>query len=195
MRRHLPVVLAAISTAVLGWTSQGAMAAPLPDQDTVEVRGSTAVVENFSYQDIEISVSSGPSGENPTGSVSFTANTGGTLFFFRGQITCLSVSGNTASMELITQPGALFANMGIYVVDNGTDGSDIFGAAPTLPESDCSFGTIPGFSQVLSSGDAVVHDAAAVPTSKADCKADGWQHFGFKNAGQCVAFVQRGPKP
>jgi hypothetical protein len=195
MRRQRPVILAAISIAVLGCTAQSAIAAPVPGHDTVEVHGSTAVGDNFSFQDIDISVSSGPSGENPTGSVSFTANSSGTLFFFRGQITCLSVSGNTASMELITEPGALFANMGIYVVDNGTNASDIFGAAPTLPESDCSFGTLPGFSRTLSFGDAVVHDAAAIPTSKAECKDGGYTSFGFKNQGQCVAFVERGPKP
>jgi 6-phosphogluconolactonase len=36
-----------------------------------------------------------------------------------------------------------------------------------------------------------------VPTSKDQCKNGGWQSFGstFKNQGQCVAFVERGPKP
>src|SRR4051794_26164677 len=31
--------------------------------------------------------------------------------------------------------------------------------------------------------------------SKSDCKNGGWRSFpGFKNQGQCVAFVERGPK-
>jgi hypothetical protein len=38
----------------------------------------------------------------------------------------------------------------------------------------------------------VVGDAA--PTSKAECKNGGYKGFGFKNQGQCVAFVQRGAK-
>jgi DNA-binding beta-propeller fold protein YncE len=34
-----------------------------------------------------------------------------------------------------------------------------------------------------------------VPTSKEQCKRGGYRQFGFKNQGQCVAFVERGPKP
>ncbi len=39
--------------------------------------------------------------------------------------------------------------------------------------------------------------APALPTSKDQCKSGGWRAFGgmFKNQGQCVAFVQRGPRP
>jgi hypothetical protein len=34
------------------------------------------------------------------------------------------------------------------------------------------------------------------PTSKEQCKNAGWKDFpDFKNQGQCVAFVQRGPGP
>jgi hypothetical protein len=33
------------------------------------------------------------------------------------------------------------------------------------------------------------------PTTKDQCKRGGWRQFDFKNQGQCVAFVQRGPKP
>ena len=31
------------------------------------------------------------------------------------------------------------------------------------------------------------------PTTKAQCKEAGWKQFGFKNQGQCVAFVNHGP--
>ena len=37
--------------------------------------------------------------------------------------------------------------------------------------------------------------ATPLPTSKAQCKNGGHAQFGFKNQGQCVAFVQRGSKP
>lgn len=33
-----------------------------------------------------------------------------------------------------------------------------------------------------------------VPTTKEQCKDGGFAAFGFKNQGQCVAFVERGPK-
>ncbi len=32
------------------------------------------------------------------------------------------------------------------------------------------------------------------PTAKEQCKGGGYEEFGFRNQGQCVAFVQRGPK-
>jgi streptogramin lyase len=34
-----------------------------------------------------------------------------------------------------------------------------------------------------------------VPASKDQCKREGWRQLRFTNQGQCVAFVQRGPKP
>jgi hypothetical protein len=38
---------------------------------------------------------------------------------------------------------------------------------------------------------------SCLPESKDECKDGGWRNFGgtFKNQGQCVAFVQRGPMP
>jgi hypothetical protein len=45
----------------------------------------------------------------------------------------------------------------------------------------------------IAAGDIAVHDAE--PLSKDQCKNGGWAQFGFKNQGQCVAFVQRGPQP
>jgi DNA-binding beta-propeller fold protein YncE len=33
------------------------------------------------------------------------------------------------------------------------------------------------------------------PVTKDDCKDGGWRRFGFPNQGQCIAFVNRGPKP
>ena len=32
------------------------------------------------------------------------------------------------------------------------------------------------------------------PTTKEQCKKGGYEEFGFKNQGQCEAFVKRGPK-
>jgi hypothetical protein len=37
-----------------------------------------------------------------------------------------------------------------------------------------------------------VTPAARVPTSNEQCKNGGWSRFGFKNQGQCIAFVHRG---
>ena len=43
----------------------------------------------------------------------------------------------------------------------------------------------------LTEGRAVVFDAPPLPTSKEQCKHGGWQRLGFKDQGQCVAFVER----
>ena len=42
-------------------------------------------------------------------------------------------------------------------------------------------------------GDLVVHDAAPpTPTSKDQCKGNGWRNFpGFKNQGSCISFLNR----
>ena len=42
---------------------------------------------------------------------------------------------------------------------------------------------------------ALMVDAQPLPTSKEQCKQRGYRQFGFKNQGQCVAFVTRGPQP
>jgi hypothetical protein len=49
----------------------------------------------------------------------------------------------------------------------------------------------------LAVGDIVVQDAQPFATSQARCTNGGWRDFGdtFGNQGQCVALVQRGPKP
>jgi hypothetical protein len=39
-----------------------------------------------------------------------------------------------------------------------------------------------------------VVDAPPFPTAKNQCKNGGWKQFGFKNQGQCIRFVNHGPK-
>jgi hypothetical protein len=43
-------------------------------------------------------------------------------------------------------------------------------------------------------GDVAVTDSPPPPTSKSECRDGGYERFGFKNQGECVAFVERGPK-
>jgi len=44
-------------------------------------------------------------------------------------------------------------------------------------------------------GDAIVVDAPPLPTSKEQCKHGGFTGFGFRNQGQCIAFVSTGHRP
>ena len=91
-----------------------------------------------------------------------------------------------------------------FVVDNGPPGTVPFTGpdqialeqAGSAPPTDCATRSWPDLT-LLAEGDIIVHDAPALPTSKDQCTNSGWKNFGamFKNQGQCVAYVERGPKP
>ena len=53
--------------------------------------------------------------------------------------------------------------------------------------TDCS--PVPG-GLPLSSGRAVVVDAAPPPMTKKQCRKGGFAEFGFRNQGQCIKFVR-----
>jgi hypothetical protein len=84
----------------------------------------------------------------------------------------------------------------VTVEDNGPAG-DTFAITATTTPFDCTEPLGPEFPLPLTIGDIVVVDAPPPPISKEQCKHGGWRDFGemFKNQGQCVSFVQRGPKP
>jgi hypothetical protein len=153
--------------------------------------GPDAVVQAFGVQ-----ATSGPAGEDPRGSVGLELTLRGITLQVGGPVRCLSVSGNQAVVGFepsLLAPGAL-----IEVVDNGPPGSgtpDLFIAYALLEPVDASSCVLSDFPrQPLVEGDLTVTDATA-PTSKEQCERRGWRSFpGFKNQGQCVAFVQRGPR-
>jgi hypothetical protein len=85
------------------------------------------------------------------------------------------------------------------VTDSPNRAPDIVDFTTGRAASDCSpllmgIGTA---REVAFGGGLVVTDAQPSPTSKDQCKNGGWRNFAdaFKNQGQCVAFVQRGPQP
>ena len=136
---------------------------------------------------------SGPSGEEPAGTVRIVIKTasGGTGTFDTASVTCLEVSGNQATIGTRSQAGI---NRGYVfaVEDFGGAGLDsvtvLLDEAPSVCPPDPQAFPVPLFA-----GDITVHDAVPFPTSKAQCAKQGWKGFGFKNRGQCVAFVARGP--
>jgi hypothetical protein len=114
-------------------------------------------------------------------------------------VTCLAVSGNTATWVTELLPNSFGLTVGkLTVVDNGPTGSglDSYAAAGYLTPQDCAspetgaLGTEP-----LLTGDIVVVDAPPLPTSQDQCEKGGWQTYGlFKNQGDCVSFVATGGK-
>ena len=125
---------------------------------------------------------SGPNGEDPSADQRCGALIG-------GPDTCLSVSGNVA---LLITGSTLFGPVAVRITDNGT--SDVLEAFPT---SFASGGGCPmpldAYGSFQFTGDLVVVDAPPSPTSKQQCQNGGWAHYGFRNQGECVAFLERGP--
>lgn len=123
--------------------------------DSVVVNGDAGALSN-----IDIDVSGGPSGENPTGHLAADAQGYGRLV--ASSITCFLVNGDTASVGGTLEPNASGATaFRVTVLDAGPPADQLDGVRGELlgaPPADCS---TPGFADRMSSGDAVVLDAPA----------------------------------
>jgi len=159
--------------------------AQTPGQDSVSGSAATGAARDFAR--FTFDVSSGPSGESPTGTVAIDSFFGliGPL-----DVTCLSVGGNRAGMFAEAPPNTSgVTGLVISVEDNGPGEDRIDWHTVSVVPADC-----PVPSQVFEStvsGDITVTDAQPLPTSKAQCKHGGWRTYGiFKNQGECVTFVR-----
>jgi hypothetical protein len=184
---------------VLALPSISSAAPPAPTfLDTAKASGDNLVLDDFSAFDIRVEASSGPSGEDPGGHVSFGFNPIFEVEPVTGPVTCLEVSGNTAVMTVAgpfsSFPG--FLAFTVKLVDNGGSGLDRFQYFPVPPENsqylDCRANPPTDFGGPLI-GRAEVFDSPPPPTSKRQCMRGGFAQFGFRSAGQCIAFVNHGP--
>ena len=184
MRRRMLLVAAAVGVGV-ALALPGVSGAQIPTQDSVLTVGP---VQAGAFTVIDIDATSGPSGENPTGQVSFDVFG---ILNIGGPVTCLAVSGNTATINIDDQIGGF----GVVTVQVDDGQPDSFDAAPVgRAPTDCSPLPPSGLGGPVSDGDIVVVDAPPLPTSKEQCKKGGWRDFPqFKNQGQCIAFVNHGP--
>jgi len=190
-----------LTTAIVGGVlalPSVSSAAPAPTQDSVAQTAGPGVVETtvtdpntgqtfrVTILIFDLNATSGPSGENPSGLVSFDFGP----LAVSGPVTCLAVSGNSATINFQQQldfdAGAILT---VQVLDNQPD---TFNFSLTNREpTDCSPLPIPGL-PLVSGGSITVVDAQPVPTTKDQCKGGGWKQFGFKNEGLCIAFVNHG---
>jgi hypothetical protein len=178
---------------------------PPPQLDTATATGSVGSGIG-SFTNIHVDAHSGPSGENPGGFASIDttvqlqvgSHTVDVDVEISGPVTCLNVTGNAAVIKIDATAVALELGITLHLgvaeielVDNGGSGSDLFSAHPVASSlTDCSGGTADA---VPLDGRAVVFDAKPLPTTKDQCKGDGWKQIGFANQGLCLAFVERGP--
>ena len=181
-----------LTTAIVGvglaLPSISSAAPPAPTfQDSVSLTEAPAIfpstIVNGFVTIEELTATSGPSGENPTGEIMVNLPEN---FSDSGPITCLAVSGNTATFSYASN---LFSggNVTVQAVDNNPDTVALLAVG-----SDC---TTPqeGIANPLISGDITVVDAQPPPTTRDQCLNDGWKQFGFTNQGLCLAFVNQGP--
>jgi hypothetical protein len=217
VRRAVSVTVVAV---VIASMFAGAASAQAPDEDSVTSQDVFAFPSSAPYLQPRIEVHSGPSGQSPAGALSYFFGTPGyNETVPSAAVTCLAVSGNRAvigGFGLRTQSGYSYsaippfhppppANFGFYlfVVDNGPAGTVpftgpdqiAFEPGSTTPPTDCAAVVWPDLT-LLAQGNIVVHDAPALPTFKDQCKNGGCKNYAplFKNQGQCVVFVERGPR-
>jgi hypothetical protein len=183
MREVGPILGVAIFAVLVG--SAGTAAGQTPSEDSIT--GST--VSPF-FKSVVFDARSGPSGEDPSGEVQFN---GGGDFTFGGPVTCLNVRGNVATFNIDT----IFGIVSVEVTDGAATGAPDVIRAPSAAvrdPGDCApFGPLDGpVVDPVTSGDLRIVDAspAPVPTSVDQCKSGGYVEFGFRNQGQCVAFVR-----
>jgi hypothetical protein len=179
--RRLGLAIAAIAAIAIS----DAAKAQVPAGDSVTGSGTV----NPGPVTFSFDAHSGPSGENPTG----TASIGVAPNFFRGAVTCLLVSGNTARFAIGDDPFS--GGVEFQVTDNAGAGvPDTLAAVLQLRGvPDCSPLPMTVPAVPISTGDIAVVDAQPPPpspTTKDQCRNAGWRTFGaFKNHGDCVSFV------
>jgi hypothetical protein len=190
MKLKLILIMAIVGVALALPSVSSAAPPPPPLQDSVSLTEAPAVFgefSDFSFRIVqELTATSGPSGENPTGEISWV----GSGIVDHGPITCLAVSGNTAWFNYVSSflPGTIVT---VQVVDDSPDTLTWFGVIGRAA-TDCS--PPPGglIAQWVRGGDITVVDSQP-PTTRGQCLNNGWKQLGFQNQGQCIAFVNHGP--
>jgi hypothetical protein len=183
---RIAVLLAAVLAAAVALP--GAAGAQTPNQQSVT--GSFDLI----FADGSFNAVSDPSGANTRGQVDMFVGAGVRV---TGTAVCLSVTGNRAVIgfvgtlsNLSTPPDRAIGE--IVAVDNGPataklDTVTVYYDQTATGTPNCSALGTRRFGPSVA--DVTVH-AAAMPTSKQQCKKGGWRSFGvFTNQGDCVSFV------
>ena len=159
------------------------------------------------FVELTANAHSGPVGQNPAGTMTWSERVLGDFVINEAQVTCLAVTGRVAIVGVagtrtLTRVDVSVPIAGLVrVTDGGGSGSgqDVFEfdirqaplPGPPLPgPTECS--AFPAAAPTLRNdgGDLVVTDTQPLPASKNQCKNGGWRTYGvFKNQGDCVSFL------
>jgi hypothetical protein len=204
MRRFTALWLVAVVSGGIAHLSGSAVAAQVPAYgDSVTGTGTVVLVVTLPeftgtlVSSFALDAHSGPSGEDPSGTVSFPE-----VGIVDSPITCLDVRRVTFFGGSFLQATMNFPALGqvtMQISDGGVPDmpddvvvSQIFSPRAATDCSPLAFSDTNVRGQVTS-GDVVFVDVPPLPTSKDQCKDDGWRNFGsfFRSQGDCVAFVER----
>ncbi len=204
MRRFMALWLVALVSGGIVQLSGSTVAAPAPAYgDSVTGTGTVMLfvtLPEFTgtlISSFDLDAHSGPSGEDPSGTVSFPE-----VGIVDSPITCLEVRRVTffgGSFLQATMNFPAFGQVTMQISDGGVPDQpvDVVVSQIASPRAatDCSplaFGDT-NVRGGVTSGDVVFVDVPPAPISKDQCKDGGWQNFGsfFSSQGDCVAFVER----
>jgi hypothetical protein len=157
-------------------------AAQVPTHDSVT--GTAAAGVGRSFVEFTFDVHSDPSDQNPTGTVDFNGpfvNTGPL------RVSCLTVSGNRASMIVLAPaPDQYPPGLAVSVEDNGPGQDRIDWRPVAVLPSSCPVAS--AVSEPTVSGDVTVTDAEP-PATYAQCRQAGWVGYGYASHAQCINAV------
>ena len=177
------------------------LSAPSALADSVTGSGAAGM-----FGDVKIDVTSGPTGEHPSGQVTMKwnallyssggldPNEPGKPMYTGGPVTCLAVRDNVAVFnykpvpELTLPEMVSFGVTRVEITDNARSGKpDTIKSSPVKrAPGDCSPIKWGDFSQKFIPGDVVVVDSTPPPTYAASCKQAGGRKVGRGHKRKCV---------
>ncbi len=136
-----------------------------------------------------------PNGDGKGGNLLYTLKDAQATIFIPARDVTLSNGGSTLTLNLtdvdLYAPPGTRVTIGNMIVTNPPE-PGIYRVWVSTTTDSTPAGSVPyTILPALVGGPPPVPE---VPTSKEQCKKGGYEAFDFKNQGQCVAFVQRGPK-
>lgn len=203
MKRLVPLAAGAILLALTMPTSTFGQT-PAGDSVTGGAHDCVQVVNGFCEDhSVGLDAHSGPDGENPTGTMSYGFGFGspGSTGFGQGQVTCLSVAGNVATIGFTGREFdeflELFVSGWVTVKDGGGPGSGLdrfnvlflkrdLNPVPTPANCDVAPDALPFAND---DGDLTVVDATPRPKTYSQCRQAGWVKYGFASHADCIDYV------
>jgi hypothetical protein len=143
---------------------------------------------------LTIKALSGPTGQNPTGSVEFANNSGGKV---TGRVTCVSVKNRIAtigvrfSAPLPTGTSAGLIDVLDYSFANPVVHDNVWFTPTSSAPSQCPFPVVSRGFRDVDPGTFNVGPAPPLLTTKAQCRNGGWSSYGiFANQRECFSYVR-----